>query len=78
MKRIPTFALAFFTSAIAFAAQAAEVRNIVIVHGALADGSGCFMRLALATHGLSNDPRHIPTPRAFALAWSAHTGRRCT
>ncbi|UVC09146.1 alpha/beta hydrolase [Rhizobium sp. TH2] len=40
MSRISTFALAFFTSAIAFAAQAAEVRNIVIVHGALADGSG--------------------------------------
>ena len=40
MNRISTFAIAFFTSAIAFAAQAAEVRNIVIVHGALADGSG--------------------------------------
>jgi pimeloyl-ACP methyl ester carboxylesterase len=33
-------ALAFATSAIAFAAQAADVKNIVIVHGALADGSG--------------------------------------
>jgi pimeloyl-ACP methyl ester carboxylesterase len=33
-------AIAFATSVIAFAAQAAEVRNIVIVHGALADGSG--------------------------------------
>jgi pimeloyl-ACP methyl ester carboxylesterase len=40
MNRIPTLALAFFTGAIAFAAQAAEIRNIVIVHGALADGSG--------------------------------------
>jgi pimeloyl-ACP methyl ester carboxylesterase len=40
MNRISTFAIAVFTSAIAFAAQAAEVRNIVIVHGALADGSG--------------------------------------
>jgi pimeloyl-ACP methyl ester carboxylesterase len=40
MNRISTFAIAFFTSAIALAAQAAEVRNIVIVHGALADGSG--------------------------------------
>jgi pimeloyl-ACP methyl ester carboxylesterase len=38
--RISTFALTLFTSAIAFAAQSAEVRNIVIVHGALADGSG--------------------------------------
>jgi hypothetical protein len=33
-------AIAFATSVIAFAAQAAEVKNIVIVHGALADGSG--------------------------------------
>jgi pimeloyl-ACP methyl ester carboxylesterase len=33
-------AVAFATSIIAFAAQAAEVKNIVIVHGALADGSG--------------------------------------
>lgn len=40
MVRISTFAVVFFTSAIALAAQAAEVRNIVIVHGALADGSG--------------------------------------
>ena len=42
MKRtvISTFALAFFTSAIAFTAQAAEVRNIVIVHGAFVDASG--------------------------------------
>lgn len=39
-KILSTFALAFFTSAIAFAAQAAEIKNIVIVHGALADGSG--------------------------------------
>ena len=39
MNRISIFAVAFFTSAIAFAAQAAEVRNIVIVHGAWADGS---------------------------------------
>ena len=39
-KILSTFALAFFTSAIAFAAQAAAIKNIVIVHGALADGSG--------------------------------------
>lgn len=38
-RRISTFALALATSVIAFAAQAAEVKNIVIVHGALADGS---------------------------------------
>lgn len=37
---LSTLALAFATSVIAFAAQAAEVKNIVIVHGALADGSG--------------------------------------
>jgi pimeloyl-ACP methyl ester carboxylesterase len=37
---IATLALSFATSVIAFAAQAAEVKNIVIVHGALADGSG--------------------------------------
>jgi len=37
---LPTLALAFATSAIASTAQAAEVKNIVIVHGALADGSG--------------------------------------
>jgi len=36
---MPRFALAFATALIAFAAQAAEVKNIVIVHGALADGS---------------------------------------
>ena len=36
---ISTFALAFATSVIAFAAQAAEIKNIVIVHGAFADGS---------------------------------------
>ncbi len=35
-----TAALAFATTTIAFAAEAAEVKNIVIVHGALADGSG--------------------------------------
>lgn len=35
-----TLAIAFATSVIAFAAQAADVKNIVIVHGALADGSG--------------------------------------
>lgn len=41
MKRlISTLALALSTSIIAVAAQAAEVKNIVIVHGALADGSG--------------------------------------
>jgi len=39
-RYISTFALAFATSVIAYAAQAAEVKNIVIVHGALADGSG--------------------------------------
>jgi pimeloyl-ACP methyl ester carboxylesterase len=39
-KILSTFALAFFASAVAFTAQAAEIRNIVIVHGALADGSG--------------------------------------
>lgn len=39
-RHLSTLALALFTSAIAFAAQAAEVKNIVIVHGALADGSG--------------------------------------
>lgn len=39
-RYIATLALAFATSMIAFAAQAAHVKNIVIVHGALADGSG--------------------------------------
>ncbi|WP_280114090.1 alpha/beta hydrolase [Rhizobium sp. YS-1r] len=39
-RYIATLALAFATSMIAFAAQAAGVKNIVIVHGALADGSG--------------------------------------
>ncbi|WP_113569611.1 alpha/beta hydrolase [Hyphomicrobiales bacterium] len=39
-RHLSTLALALFTSAIAFEAQAAEVKNIVIVHGALADGSG--------------------------------------
>ncbi|MBY4606692.1 alpha/beta hydrolase [Rhizobium sp. 9T] len=33
-------ALAFATAGIAFAAEAASVKSIVIVHGALADGSG--------------------------------------
>ncbi|OCO98408.1 MULTISPECIES: alpha/beta hydrolase [unclassified Ensifer] len=37
---LPTIALAFATSVVAFAAQAAEIKNIVIVHGAFADGSG--------------------------------------
>lgn len=37
---ISSLALAFATSVIAFTAQAADVKNIVIVHGALADGSG--------------------------------------
>ncbi len=37
---IATLALAFATSVVAYAAEAAEVKNIVIVHGALADGSG--------------------------------------
>lgn len=41
MKRtLSTLALALAASVIAFAAQAADVKNIVIVHGALADGSG--------------------------------------
>lgn len=41
MKRtLSTLALALATSVIAFAAHAADVKNIVIVHGALADGSG--------------------------------------
>jgi pimeloyl-ACP methyl ester carboxylesterase len=42
MKRryFSTFVFALATSAIAFAAQAAEVKNIVIVRGAFADGSG--------------------------------------
>ncbi|MBB4233983.1 alpha/beta hydrolase [Rhizobium esperanzae] len=35
-----TAALAFATTATAFTAEAAAVKNIVIVHGALADGSG--------------------------------------
>jgi pimeloyl-ACP methyl ester carboxylesterase len=35
-----TLALAFVTTVIVFAAQAADIKNIVIVHGALADGSG--------------------------------------
>ncbi|MGF6174610.1 alpha/beta hydrolase [Ensifer sp. 4252] len=39
-RHLSILALALFTSAIAFAAEAAEVKNIVIVHGALADGSG--------------------------------------
>ncbi|WP_117190411.1 alpha/beta hydrolase [Rhizobium terrae] len=39
-RYLSTLALAFATSLIAFAAQAAQVKNIVIVHGALADGSG--------------------------------------
>ncbi|MCY1739126.1 alpha/beta hydrolase [Ensifer sp. SL37] len=37
---LPTIALALATSVVAFAAQAAEIKNIVIVHGAFADGSG--------------------------------------
>lgn len=41
MKRtLSTLALALAASVIAFAAHAADVKNIVIVHGALADGSG--------------------------------------
>jgi len=39
-RYVTTFALALATSVIAFAAHAADVKNIVIVHGALADGSG--------------------------------------
>jgi pimeloyl-ACP methyl ester carboxylesterase len=39
-RNVANPALAFATSVIAFAAQAADVKNIVIVHGALADGSG--------------------------------------
>ncbi len=37
---LPIFASALAAGMIAFAAEAAEVKNIVIVHGALADGSG--------------------------------------
>ncbi|TCU14649.1 alpha/beta hydrolase [Rhizobium sullae] len=37
---LSTLAIAFASSVIAFAAQAADVKNIVIVRGALADGSG--------------------------------------
>ncbi|TIP03678.1 MAG: alpha/beta hydrolase [Mesorhizobium sp.] len=40
MHRAFIFAVALTTSCIAFAAQAAEIKNVVIVHGALADGSG--------------------------------------
>ncbi|MEK1893166.1 MAG: alpha/beta hydrolase [Rhizobium sp.] len=36
---VSTFALALATSVIAVAAHAAEIKNIVIVHGAFADGS---------------------------------------
>lgn len=50
MNRISIFAAAFLTSAIAFAAQAAEVRNIVIVHGALADGSSWRKATEILTH----------------------------
>jgi pimeloyl-ACP methyl ester carboxylesterase len=39
-RSISTLAIAFATSLITYAAQAAEVKNIVIVHGVLADGSG--------------------------------------
>lgn len=39
-RNLPTIALAFATSVVAFAAQAADIKNIVIVHGAFADGSG--------------------------------------
>lgn len=39
-RYIITLALAFASSVIAFAAHAADVKNIVIVRGALADGSG--------------------------------------
>jgi pimeloyl-ACP methyl ester carboxylesterase len=39
-RLISLAAIAFATSTTAFATQAAEVKNIVIVHGALADGSG--------------------------------------
>lgn len=38
-RLMPKFAIAIATALIAFAAQAAEVKTIVIVHGALADGS---------------------------------------
>lgn len=38
-KHILSFAVALVTSASAFPAQAADLKNIVIVHGALADGS---------------------------------------
>ena len=39
-RTLSTVALALAISAAAFTAQAAEIKNIVIVHGALADGSG--------------------------------------
>lgn len=39
-RLISTFAIALAASFAAFAAHAAEVKNIVVVHGALADGSG--------------------------------------
>ncbi|WP_208179285.1 alpha/beta hydrolase [Sinorhizobium medicae] len=39
-RYISTLALAFASSVIAFTAHAADVKNIVIVRGALADGSG--------------------------------------
>lgn len=43
MKHIlSTLALALATSVIAFAAHAADMKNIVIVHGAFADGSGWY------------------------------------
>lgn len=49
-KYFSTLALAFATSVIAFAAQAAEVKNIVIVHGALADGSGWRQATEILEH----------------------------
>ncbi len=39
-QTLSTIALALAASVVGFAAQAADVKNIVIVHGALADGSG--------------------------------------
>lgn len=39
-RSISTMAIAFVASLAAFAAHAADVKNIVVVHGALVDGSG--------------------------------------
>jgi pimeloyl-ACP methyl ester carboxylesterase len=39
-SHLSTFAVALLTTVIAFSVKAAEVKNVVIVRGALADGSG--------------------------------------